>query len=302
MCELKKKFEEWNEWLFGDDVHSIRQQIHNMIWDSAVFLSINEARKHAPTNQEGKPELNALVHSFIDPCFFRTQTLAIRRFLERRRSMWSLWRLIDDIENCHDSLTRSNILAARGFPYDYEAERRALLESGARNGSAHWLGPGLVKCEHSENVHNNIDLLVGVTPNNRQPEDKVRKRTFKFLKQKLEICNQICEYVNNFIAHCPKPESGERIKADDIKITLDKILDTHKTICETAAFIGKNILYHSFGNPLAIPQFDQFKHFEKPWATEDTVKKLRKFWGDYDRKTRQWEDWDWQNEFNQYLT
>lgn len=301
MCGLKKKFGEWNEWLFGDDMHSIQRQIHKMIWDMAVFLAINKIRGLAPVDENGNPQLNPTVHTLINNSFFETQMLAIRKFLESKRFMWSLWRLIQDIENYHDSLTRENILAAHGFPYDYEAEKRALLESEAHNGSAHWLGPGLVKCTHSEHVHNSIDLLSGVTSNNRQPGDKVRKRIFKFLKQKLEVCDQMCDYVNNFIAHCPKPESGERIKANDIKITLGKIQDVHKTICETATFIGRNILYRGFGNFVAIPQYDQFAHFEKPWASEDTVKKLRKSWHEYDQKTREWENWDWQEEYREFL-
>ena len=48
MCDqLREKFAEWKEWLLGDDVHSIRNQIQNMIWDTAVYQSINEARAYA---------------------------------------------------------------------------------------------------------------------------------------------------------------------------------------------------------------------------------------------------------------
>ena len=44
MCDqLRKKFAEWREWLLGEDVHSIQNQIHSMIWDYVVFQSINEA-------------------------------------------------------------------------------------------------------------------------------------------------------------------------------------------------------------------------------------------------------------------
>ena len=113
-------------------------------------------------------------------------------------------------------------------------------------------------------------------------------------------CEALYEYVNKFLAHSATPESRARVNADEIKITLGSILDAHKIICETAAFIGMKILNRSFGGFLAIPQFDQFKHFEKPWATGETVNKLRKFWGDCGKKTRQWEDWDWQSEFNQH--
>jgi hypothetical protein len=65
MCDIKIKFKEWREWLIGSDINSISNQIHNMIWDSAVFQSINECRKYAPVNKNGEIELNGVVHQFI---------------------------------------------------------------------------------------------------------------------------------------------------------------------------------------------------------------------------------------------
>ena len=43
----KEKFKEWENMLLGEDKHSIRNQIYDMIWDSAVFQCINESRKYA---------------------------------------------------------------------------------------------------------------------------------------------------------------------------------------------------------------------------------------------------------------
>jgi len=45
--QLREEFAEWKEWLLGDDVHSIRNQIQDMIWDTAVYQSINEVRAYA---------------------------------------------------------------------------------------------------------------------------------------------------------------------------------------------------------------------------------------------------------------
>ena len=78
-------------------LNSIKNQIHNMIWDSAVFQSINECRKYAPKNEKGEVELNGEVHHFINRCFFETQAIAIRRFLDKRNDVISLYRLVNDI-------------------------------------------------------------------------------------------------------------------------------------------------------------------------------------------------------------
>jgi hypothetical protein len=128
VCDLKAKIREWEEWLCGDDINSIESQIHNMIWDSAVFQSINECRRYAHKNEKGEIELNGVVHKFIDRCFFETQAIAIRRFLDRRRDVISLYRLIDDIEKHSHLLTRGNILAVHGYPYDYKQEKKRIYD------------------------------------------------------------------------------------------------------------------------------------------------------------------------------
>jgi len=280
MCELKQKFKEWEGWLFGDDIHSISHQIHRMIWDSAVFQSINEARKHAPTDEEGKPQLNGMVHEFINICFFKTQALAIRRMLDKRSDVVSLYRLIDDMEkNCH-LLTREGVLEAHGYPYNYEKDG------------------DVIKSGFSRHMHEFIDTLACVNPTERRPQDCVRKEVFTWLKRRLDSCESIYDYVNKFVAHSATPESRAAIKADEINITLGAILNAHKNICQTAGMIGLRILYRGCGGFLAITPFDQFEHFEKPWATEETIKNLYAFWKGYYEETRKWGNWDWESEFN----
>jgi hypothetical protein len=67
MCDqLKKKLDQWREWLLGDDIHSIANQIRTRIWDSAVFQVLNEARNYAPRDEKGQIQLNGYVHQFID--------------------------------------------------------------------------------------------------------------------------------------------------------------------------------------------------------------------------------------------
>jgi len=292
MCELKQKFREWEDWLFGDDIHSISHQIHRMIWDSAVFQSINEARKHAPKDQEGKPQLNGMVHEFINICFFKTQALTVRRMLDKRTDVVSLYRLIDDMEkNCH-ILTRAGILEAHGYPYDYDKAQGEFLEeqlrTKAKRGDAN-----SIKFVFSHHMHENIDILCRVKPDDRKSQDCVKKEIFTYLKQKLDSCKSIYDYVNKFVAHSATPESRASINADEINITYGVILEAHKIICQTAGFLGLMILNRSFGGFLAIPQFDQFENFEKPWATEEIVQKLYAFWKGYDEETRKWCDLDW---------
>jgi len=301
MCDLKGKFEEWREWLFGEDTHSIQRQILNMIWDAAVFCSINESRKCAETDEDGEPQLNKMVHGFINHSFFQTQALAIRRLLDRetregKYSVFSLCRLVLDVEQNCALLTRENILAALGYPYKYEDGLRKFWEALGQKKSCR----GLEKYKHSKAVHNNIDSLSGVDPSQRCPNDTVKKELLGWLRGRLGNCEDVYKYVNKFLAHAATPESRAAIEADDIEITLGGIFNTHKIICEIAQFIGINILYRSLGNFLIVPQYNQFEHFEKPWVPKSVLPKLNDHWQEYYKETISWKDWDWQTEFNEH--
>ena len=293
--DLKDKFDEWEGWLLGDDVNSVRNQIHDMIWDTAVFLSINKAREYAPKNKDGQPELNGTVHHFINRCFLQTQLIAIRRLCDKEksagdRSVVSLYRLIRELENNIDILTRKNVLGVLGYPYDYANEENAILERINPLETA--LPEDYGKCVQSEGMHQNFDKLSEVTPDRRNPDDKIQPKIFEWLKNRLDECEKdICSYVNKFLAHAATPESRRKYNADDIKITLGHILDAHKIICEITGFT-MNIFNHSLGGFLPTPQFDQFEYFEKPCIAKNDLEKLYTFWNNYANETEEWLNWD----------
>ena len=68
---VKEKFEEWKNILIGENMHSIRHQIYEMIWDSAYFQCINESRKYVAKNEKGEDKRNAMLHSFINQSFLQ---------------------------------------------------------------------------------------------------------------------------------------------------------------------------------------------------------------------------------------
>jgi hypothetical protein len=306
MCDqLKEKFNEWREWLLGEDVHSIRKQIHSMIWDSAVYQSINEARAFAAPDDEGQIQLNGMVHQFIDRCFFDTQMMAVRRLLDKEtrpgeRSVTSLWRLLDDMERNVCSLTRENILVSLGLPYDYERTREEVLKRYAEISGVRIMGDDYKQCVFSEDVHKRVDSLAGINASQRGPTDTMRVGVIQWLKERLGECKAIYEYVNKFLAHSATPESRARLMDEETKITLGQILDAHEVICQIAEFVGQNVFLRSVGNPLPVPQFNQFEHFEKAWVTEEALKKLHEWWHSYYASTSDWLKWDWQSEYAAY--
>jgi len=297
--DLKAKFEEWKNMLVGEDKHSIRNQIYDMIWDSAVFQCINESRKYAAKNDKGDIKRNRMLHYFITQSFFKTQLLSIRKLTDKDfnrvqqnkpYTVYSLYNLIEDMKKNNALLTRKNILAFHDLPYDYKKARADF------DNNTDWAqGPVCEPNEigHSEDIHRRIDSIVGVAADKRSPDDLIPDNILKQLYNKLTSIEELCKYVDKFIVHSTTPDSRKAIP-DEIEGALGKILNAHKIIGETASFVGNNLFFCGFGYVLPIPrygpydQFDLFEYLDEPVASKETIEKLREFWEKYRTETEQW--------------
>ena len=110
---------------------------------------------------------------------------------------------------------------------------------------------------------------------------------------KLSHIEELCKYVDKYIAHSATPDSRKAIP-DEIAGALGKVLNAHKIICETARFIGNNLLFCGFGSVLSISQYGQFnqhdlfEYLDEPIASKKTIEKLRGFWERYRMETEKW--------------
>ena len=193
-----------------------------------------------------------------------------------------------------------------GYPYEYEYEKKRIYGEAIRNGPGPYImGQDYRKCELSEATHQFIDSLAGVEFSKRKSGDIVRPEIFKWLKKQLSRCEGIGEFVNKFLAHPATPKSRDYRNPPELDVTLGQILEAHGIICQIAIFIsvkmGISSEGRSIGDVLAVPQFDQFIHFDKAWASEKTVEKLHRFWSGYDMQTRSWHNWVWEDDFDRFL-
>jgi hypothetical protein len=276
MCKLNEKCKEWKK-LYSEDDDSVCSQIRDMLLDAAVFNAINEARKYATTDAQGNPELNELVHGLINRSYLKTQSLSIRKLYDNRNDVISLRRLINDMKENKAFITRENILSAFELPYDYE---EAIKEGHLTNNSKI-----VAEGAHSENVHKNVDLLAGVEPAQRQPNDTIRDSVLDQLNKLLDKYKPIVNFVNKIVAHAATEESRGKVPDKDLKIFLAKIHMAHGRIVKIAAFIGQFLLYESSGwsNFLPVYSGDKFEHFEKPWVKQGDISKLEDFWEKYEK-------------------
>ena len=297
--QFKAKRDQWNEWLVGEDRHSIRNQIVQMIWDGAVFRVINEARRLAPAAEEGRVQLNGMTHKLINEGFFASQANAIRCLMDRwqakgEKGVYSLYGLLDDMQKNACLMTRENIFAAEGLEYDYEPVRVACYEYGgnqSKAGKGMFMVPQHLNWHRLEKRHKQIDRLSGADNSKRNPDDSICLECFVRLKKKLGVCHEVRTYVNKFIAHAATPGSRASVNADDLTITLGHIWDAHEAICKVANFVSIYLLGGSSFGGLAIPQFDQFKYIDRPLVNAENIHNLRDEWERYDKETHKWGLW-----------
>jgi|GEM_PF-3954978 len=289
MCKLNEKFKEWKKW-YSEGDNSVCAQIRDMLLDAAVFNAINEARKYATTDAQGNPEMNKLVHSLINWSFLKTQTLSIRKLYDGRKDVISLRRLINNMKENKAFITRENVLSALELPYDYEEA----INEGRRTNNSKMKGAGF----GSDCIHKNIDLLTGVGPAQRQPNDTVQDGVFNRLNKWLDKCEPIVNFVNKTVAHAATQKSREDVPKKDLKISLAKIHKAHCRIVKIAVYIGRYILDESTEWTNFLPSWagnNKFKHFEKPWIRQENLTNLEDCWSRYEKHIKKLCKWSENN-------
>ncbi|MCY2926097.1 MAG: hypothetical protein NT031_11765 [Planctomycetota bacterium] len=290
LAALKDKRKHWLDWLSGDDPHSIRNQISSMIWYAAAFRIVNAARRYAPVDAEGRVQLNDMMHDLINEGFFHSQAMAIRRLFDTRARVWSLDRLLDDMQKNGNLLTRENMLAAEELPYDGEPVK-AELDKYCREhrGDGARLGyyPSRLDYHWIETRHKAIDRLCGVSAASRNRHDTVRKSLFTRLKRRREKYAQVLGWVRTQIAHAALPQAREAMEKQG-GVNLQLLWDAHKAICGVVCVLAIAVLGDSCAPPLAYPQYDHLQYLDRPLVGPDQMGVLADEWALYQKETESW--------------
>ena len=295
--KLKKKIEEWRNWMNDKDPHSITHQIYRMVWDDAVYRIINECRRLAPPAKEGGVELNGTIHKFIDGSHFRLQPLAIRRLIDRRPDVVSLGRLLDDIRVHSELFTRGDFFEADGLAYDYSAAKAAadedrwkrFEEARAKGENAYMLDTDLQNAwQWAVELHADFDRFSKTTPDARSESDSLAAEFMDALWQKLDVCADVRQYVNKQVAHAADPASLSQLSDEARRLSLARIEQCHKAICGVASFVSVHLLRGAQLSFLAVPQYDQFAYIEEPWVRQQDIPQLEELWEQFERDTHEW--------------
>lgn len=125
LAKYRAKRTDWLHMLVGDKQHSISTQISEMLWNDAVFRTVNEARRLARIGDYKSSARNFSIAHFMDQGWVAWQALAIRKLMEPaarqpEKQVISLRRVIDEITANRALITRENYVCHDGLPFDPE--------------------------------------------------------------------------------------------------------------------------------------------------------------------------------------
>lgn len=254
----------WYEWLIGDDEHSISTQITTMIWDDAIFRTLNEARRFSLEHSSPQKGLNADLLDLLDRGFVTSQVMALRRltdpgFHDPRKGVVSLTRLLADIEANLHLVTRENYICFDGMPFEAPS-------------------PKEVRNIMRDRMQLTFDSLSGKSPTCRSRQDVVRRSTIRQISQSLEICGELREYANKFIAHAAEPSEVRHRVREETRITLEKFDLAYRVVVRAGSFVGLGILFeHNLGE-VPTPQYSHLENLDKPMVLPQEMDALDAFW------------------------
>jgi hypothetical protein len=271
---------EWLQCLI-EDTFSISKQISNMLWNDTVFRTINEARRLTANRGLKTLGFNGPLLELFDQGYATAQVMAIRgitdpTFHDPSRAVISLPRLIDDMRQNADLITRENFICYQGISFEGVTHEKEGID---------WM--------HWKRRHEIFDRLSKVSPDKRERTDRIAENVFKSLAKELKICEGLRTYANKFIAHASDTRNRVNLTEKQRNITLQKLDESYKAIIRVASFMGELILYqHSLGG-VPVPQFNQLENLDKPMVLRADLADLSSFWHDRTKEVGSWENDLW---------
>jgi hypothetical protein len=249
------KRNQWKEMIEGKDQSSIFNQLSTLFTTDWYYRMINETRK---LRQKKNIQQNSKLHNLIEKGFIVEQSMAIRRLTDpyssrKGRSVISLVRIIDDIEDNCELITRENYVCYNGARYD---------------------GSGNTRLDHIvEIMHKVFDILAGTDGTTRNREDRMKVKIIKSLRRRISRCESIRTYANNFFAHASDPQ----VRQETNGISLGLLDDCYRALSTTCEIISERILYGSSFSFVAVPQYDPLEHLEIPICDKEDISTLQAY-------------------------
>jgi len=273
------------EYMRGDSDTSVMNQVHNLTWHTAIFRTLNEARRIEPHR-----EINGAMWELITAGYASLMTLGIRRLVDRDLKTDSVWNVISQIERRPELLTREKFICYDGLPYDHVASHQKHVDSldMSSGGYVSFIptkGPDAWAT--SAMMHKTFDALSGY-PKKPARTDTIQPSILINLKTWLEhsTIRKVCTMADKMVAH------AERISEKSLAVpiaTYNDIDEALRIIVRVANFLSSSFFYDAtFGSVVATPQFDVLNALDHPWVTHKNIPVLHQYWRDISAAMDQW--------------
>jgi hypothetical protein len=284
----------WMFWLHDDEQHAILKQVTSLLWDYALFRTLNDLRVRTAKTKPQGVGFNAPMLLLLDSGFVAKQAMGIRRLIDRSDDVVSLKRLVKDIKEKRELITREVYVAHDGLPYDYAPVKNAhdeeklkesgsfCFEGGETTGPKAW--------GTSKRAHGAFDKLSGISSDKRTRNDLIPAQWFDDLGSKFGVCGDVQKFADKFIAHAADSSSRSESTGVQKAITLNKLAKCLRAIVVAASKVSRSILGDGSSWTVPQPQFDPVENFDKGWVTEGNLEEARELWEKHMALIAQWSD------------
>lgn len=272
-------------YLHGDADTSVMNQVHGLAWHTAVYRTLNEARRIEPERA-----VNGAMWELLTAGYANLLTLGIRRLVDKDPRTDSVWNVIAQIERRPELLRRENFVCFDGLPYDHVAAYRRYLKtldlsSGDTPAWVATTGPDAWGT--SELLHESFDALAGY-PQKRKRLDKVQPEILAALKAQLadDAVAAVCAMADKQVAH------AERLAANSNAVppvTYNTVQTALEKIVRVANFLSANFFNDTtYGSIVPVPQFNVLEALDQPWVTTGNLPALHEHWHEVSKAMSQW--------------
>jgi hypothetical protein len=273
------------EYMRGTADTSVMNQVHDLTWHTAVFRTLNEARRI-----EADRTVNGALWELTTAGYASLMALGIRKLVDKDPRTDSVWNVIAFVERRPELLTREKFICYDGLPYDYEAVQRKHIESLDMSGGGHvgWLSTkGPDAWATSEIMHKAFDKLSG-NPQKRKRSDTIQMSILLALRGRLShpAIEKVCTMADRRVAH------AERISAESGAVQIATFNDIDmalQQIVYVANFLSSSFFYDAaFGSVVGTPQFEVLDALDQPWVTTENLPALHRYWDELCRSMDGW--------------
>lgn len=272
-------------YLHGDADTSVMNQVHGLAWHTAVYRTLNEARRI-----ESKRAVNGAMWELLIAGYSNLMTLGIRRLVDKNPSTDSVWNVIAQIEKRPELLRRENFVCYDGLRYDSAAAYRRYVKTLDLSGGGHagWVtttGPDAWGT--SDLLHQSFDALVGY-PLKRKRLDIVQPEILATLKMHLadDAIVAVCTMADKQVAH------AERLAENSAAVppvTYNTVQTALEKIVRVANFLSANFFNATTtGSIVPVPQYNVLEDLDQPFVTTENLPALHEHWHAISKAMGQW--------------